>query len=117
MELILYLNNLLLINIFIFCKYDKKLILNEESSFNRHQKTSVPGDIGNKFQNRGYKIEILRPPLGDELPTKLINYSAIVVFGAPGINDDDDFINLEISWIKKHDSMFHFLEYVLELNF
>ena len=47
-----------------------------------HQKTSIPGDIGNKFQNRGYKIEICRPPLGDELPSNLINYSAIVVFGA-----------------------------------
>ena len=67
-----------------------------------HQKTSVPGDIGNKFHNRGYNIEIVKPPLGEELPTKLINYSAIIVFGAPGsINDDDDFINKEITWIKK----------------
>ena len=67
-----------------------------------HQKTSVPGDIGIKFYNRGYNIEICRPPLGDDLPTKLINYSAIVVFGAPGsINDDDDYIKKEITWIKK----------------
>ena len=82
-----------------------------------HQKTSVPGDIGNKFQDRGYNIEICRPPLGDELPTKLNNYSAIVVFGAPGsINDNDEFIKKEISWIKKvidsngiFFSSFHFL--------
>ena len=67
-----------------------------------HQKTSVPGDIGNKFVNRGYQIEICRPPLGDDLPSNLINYSAIVVFGAPGsINDEDEFIKKEINWLKK----------------
>ncbi len=67
-----------------------------------HQKTSVPGDIGNKFINRGYLIEICRPPLGDDLPSNLINYSAIVVFGAPGsINDEDEFIQKEINWLKK----------------
>ena len=67
-----------------------------------HQKTSVPGDIGNKFVDRNYHIEICRPPLGDDLPTNLINYSAIVVFGAPGsINDHDEFIQKEINWIKK----------------
>jgi len=67
-----------------------------------HQKTSVSGDIGKKFVNRGYQIEICRPPLGDDLPSQLINYSAIVVFGAPGsINDDDEFIQKEINWLKK----------------
>ena len=67
-----------------------------------HQKTSVPGDIGNKFADRGFNIDICRPPLGDNLPTNLINYSAIVVFGAPGsINDDDEFIQKEINWLKK----------------
>ena len=66
-----------------------------------HQKTSVPGDIGNKFINRGYNIEICRPPLGDELPKNLTTYSTIVVFGAPGsINDDDEFIKKEIHWLK-----------------
>jgi len=74
----------------------------EKVLFILHQKTSVPGDIGNKFQERGYDIEICRPPLGDELPINLINYSAIVVFGAPGsINDDDEFIKKEINWINK----------------
>ena len=67
-----------------------------------HQKTSVPGDIGNKFVNRGYQIDICRPPLGDDLPSYLMNYSAIVVFGAPGsINDEDEFIQKEINWLKK----------------
>ena len=67
-----------------------------------HQKTSVPGDIGNKFKKRGYSIEICRPPLGEELPSKLINYSSIVVFGSPGsINDDEEFIKKEMHWLKK----------------
>ena len=66
-----------------------------------HQKTSVPGDIGNKFAKRGYGIEICRPPLGDELPSNLINYSSIVVFGSPGsINDDEEFIKKEMHWLK-----------------
>ena len=42
------------------------------------------------------------PPLGDNLPTNLENYSAIVVFGSPGsINDDDEYIEKEINWLKK----------------
>ncbi len=66
-----------------------------------HQKNSIPGDIGNKFKIRGYNTEICRPPLDDDLPTNLNNYSAIVVFGAPGsINDDDEFIKKEIDWLK-----------------
>ncbi len=66
-----------------------------------HQKTSVPGDIGNKFADRGYGIDTCRPPLGDELPSNLSNYSAIVVFGAPGsINDDEEFIKKEINWLR-----------------
>ena len=39
-----------------------------------HQKTSVAGDIGNKFKKRGYLEEIVRPPLGDALPDDLSNY-------------------------------------------
>ena len=67
-----------------------------------HQKTSLPGDIGNKFIDRDYDIEICRPPLGDDLPSNLNDYSAIIVFGSPGsINDDDEFIKKEINWLKK----------------
>ena len=67
-----------------------------------HQKTSLPGDIGNKFIHRGYNTEICRPPLGDDLPLVLDSYSAVVVFGAPGsINDDDEFIKREINWLNK----------------
>tara|TARA_B100000401_G_C52716248_1_gene676378 strand:+ start:250 stop:948 length:699 start_codon:yes stop_codon:yes gene_type:complete len=67
-----------------------------------HQKTSVAGDIGNKFKDRGYLEEIIRPPLGDRLPEDLSNYSAIVIFGGPmSVNDDDQFIKDEIEWMEK----------------
>ena len=66
-----------------------------------HQNTSVPGDVGNKFLSRGFQTKIVRPPLGDELPSDLKNYSAIVIFGAPGsINDDEEFIQKELDWLK-----------------
>ena len=67
-----------------------------------HQKTSVAGDIGNKFKDRGYLEEIIRPPLGDRLPEDLAKYSAIVIFGGPmSVNDDDQFIKDEIEWMAK----------------
>ena len=67
-----------------------------------HQKTSVAGDIGNKFKERGYLEEIIRPPLGDKLPEDLSKYSAIVIFGGPmSVNDDDQFIKDEIKWMEK----------------
>ena len=67
-----------------------------------HQKTSVAGDVGNKFKERGFSEEIVRPPLGDILPQDLTKYSAIVIFGGPmSVNDDDQFIKDEIRWIKK----------------
>jgi len=67
-----------------------------------HQKTSVAGDIGNKFKKRGYLEEIVHPPLGDALPDDLSNYSAIVIFGGPmSVNDDEKFIQDEIKWMEK----------------
>ena len=67
-----------------------------------HQKTSVAGDIGNKFKDRGYLEKIFRPPLGDKLPEDLSKYSAIVIFGGPmSVNDDDQFIKDEIEWMAK----------------
>ncbi|MBT5214975.1 MAG: GMP synthase, partial [Pelagibacteraceae bacterium] len=67
-----------------------------------HQKTSVTGDIGHKFKERGFEADIIRPPLGDNLPDNLSTYSAIVVFGGPmSVNDDEDFIKEEIKWMKR----------------
>ena len=57
-----------------------------------HQKTSIPGDMGEKFFKRGYLIDIKKPPLGDELPTDLKKYNAIVIFGGPmSANDNNEF--------------------------
>ena len=65
-----------------------------------HQKTSEAGDIANKLKIRGFNFEIIRPSLGDSLPTNLNNYSAIFVFGGPmSANDSDEFMNKEIDWI------------------
>jgi GMP synthase (glutamine-hydrolysing) len=67
-----------------------------------HQKTSVAGDVGKKFENRGFSADIIRPPLGDILPNNLSSYSAIVIFGGPmSVNDDEKFIRDEIKWMKK----------------
>jgi len=65
-----------------------------------HQKTSEAGNIANKLKIRGFNFEIIRPSLGESLPTNLNNYSAIVVFGGPmSANDNDEFIKKEIDWI------------------
>ncbi len=66
-----------------------------------HQKTSVTGDVGIKFKNRGFSADIVRPPLGDILPTDLSPYSAIVIFGGPmSVNDDEHFLRDEINWMQ-----------------
>ena len=66
-----------------------------------HQKRSVTGDIGIKLKKRGYKLVFCRPPLGEELPTSLNNYSLVVIFGGPmSVNDKDDFIIKEINFMK-----------------
>ena len=67
-----------------------------------HQKTSEAGDIANKLKIRGFDFEIIRPSLGESLPTNLNNYSAIVVFGGPmSANDNDEFMKKEIDWIEQ----------------
>ena len=67
-----------------------------------HQQTSEAGDIANKLKIRGFNFEIIRPSLGDSLPTNLNNYSAIVVFGGPmSANDNDEFMKKEIDWIEQ----------------
>ena len=66
-----------------------------------HQKTSEAGDLEVKLTKRGYSFEYVKPPLGDELPQNLKQYSVIVIFGGPmSANDNDEFIKKEIDWIK-----------------
>ena len=66
-----------------------------------HQKRSDPGDIGKKLLQRGYYLDIKRPPLGEKLPENMNEYNLAVIFGGPmSINDkNNDFIKYEIDWI------------------
>lgn len=68
-----------------------------------HQERSTPGRVGMMLAQRGYELDIRRPPLGDALPDTLEGYAGTVVFGGPmSANDDDsiDGIRREIDWIK-----------------
>ena len=60
-----------------------------------HQKTSEAGSIAIKLKKRGFKFEIVRPSLGEELPTDLNKYNAIVIFGGPmSVNDKDEYMQI-----------------------
>lgn len=49
---------------------------------------------------KGYPLDIRRPPLGDALPETLAGHSGAVIFGGPmSANDPDQFIHDEIEWI------------------
>ena len=67
-----------------------------------HQSTSTPGRIGRLLENRGYKLDIRRPALGDQLPQSLKGkFDGAVMFGGPmSANDDEDFIKYEKDWIQ-----------------
>ncbi len=68
-----------------------------------HQERSTPGRVGLKLRQRGFELDIVRPPLGHALPETLEGYAGVVVFGGPmSANDDDtiDGIRREIDWIK-----------------
>tara|TARA_B110000116_G_C16796173_1_gene566881 strand:- start:1675 stop:2373 length:699 start_codon:yes stop_codon:yes gene_type:complete len=66
-----------------------------------HQKKSIAGDIEIKLKNRGFLLEFCIPPIGQELPKNLNNFSLVVVFGGPmSVNDKDDFILKEINFMK-----------------
>ena len=63
-----------------------------------HQKSSSPGDIGDKLIKRGYKLDIIKTCVGDKLPNNLDDHSLVVIFGGPmSINDSDNqFISIDI---------------------
>jgi GMP synthase (glutamine-hydrolysing) len=67
-----------------------------------HQPTSTPGRVGRKLAERGYRLDIRRPCMGQPLPETLENYDGVVVFGGPmSANDcrELDFIRKEIDWL------------------
>ena len=65
-----------------------------------HQKRSSTGDVGLKLRNRGYKLDIRRPVLGEKLPDTMDEHDIAVIYGGPpSANDDTDYIKYEINWI------------------
>ncbi|MCB1376799.1 MAG: glutamine amidotransferase [Alphaproteobacteria bacterium] len=65
-----------------------------------HSEASTPGRIGLVLKERGYRLDIRRPCLGDALPESMKNHAGAVVFGGPmSANDNDDWISREIDWI------------------
>ncbi len=65
-----------------------------------HQETSTPGRVGMRLEERGFDLDIRRPPLGDELPDTLDEHAGAVMFGGPmSANDPDEFVSREIDWL------------------
>ncbi|MEL6751231.1 MAG: glutamine amidotransferase [Pseudomonadota bacterium] len=65
-----------------------------------HQETSTPGRVGQRLVQRGFDLDIVRPPLGDALPETLDDHAGAVMFGGPmSANDTDEFVAREIDWL------------------
>lgn len=68
-----------------------------------HQESSDPGRIGDKLRERGYRLDIRRPCLGQELPVSLDEHAGCVMFGGPMSANDDhlEFIRKELDFIPR----------------
>lgn len=65
-----------------------------------HSESSTPGRIGHMLAEKGHRLDIRRPCLGDPLPESLAAHEGVVIFGGPmSANDPDDWIAREIDWI------------------
>lgn len=65
-----------------------------------HQEHSTPGRVGHELKNRGFALDIRRPPLGDSLPETLAGHSGAVIFGGPmSANDEEGWLRREVDWI------------------
>jgi GMP synthase (glutamine-hydrolysing) len=65
-----------------------------------HQEHSTSGRVGRLLAERGHRLDIRRPRLGDPLPETLSEHAGAVIFGGPmSANDPDGFIRTEIDWI------------------
>jgi GMP synthase (glutamine-hydrolysing) len=65
-----------------------------------HQEHSTPGRVGRLLAERGYRLDVKRPPLGCLLPECLDDYAGVVVFGGPmSANDEHDWLRRQTDWI------------------
>jgi len=65
-----------------------------------HQERSTPGRVGQMLVEKGFRLDIRRPALGDKLPETLAAHSGAVVFGGPmSANDNEDYVRREIDWL------------------
>lgn len=61
-----------------------------------HQEHSTPGRVGRLLRERGFALDIRRPPLGEPLPKDLRDHHAMIVFGGPqSANDPEPWIAAE----------------------
>lgn len=65
-----------------------------------HQATSVPGRIGHRLEERGFRLDPRRPAVGDSLPDRVSSYAGIIVLGGPqSANDTHPYIRQEIDFV------------------
>ncbi len=65
-----------------------------------HQETSTPGRVGMKLRERGYLLDVRRPPLGCTLPETLEAHAGAIIFGGPmSAYDNEPFLKTETDWI------------------
>jgi|GEM_PF-91801 len=58
-----------------------------------HQAHSTPGHIGHWLTGNGYRLDIRRPALADDLPQSLQEHAGVIIFGGPmSANDNDEFL-------------------------
>lgn len=66
-----------------------------------HQETSTPGRVGQVLVEKGFDLDICRPPLGDALPETLERHAGAVVFGGPmSANDQEEYVKRETDWLQ-----------------
>jgi len=65
-----------------------------------HQERSSAGRVGQILEQKGFRLDIRRPALGDDLPPTLEHHSGTIIFGGPmSANDEEEFVRREIDWL------------------